>query len=87
MRQDLLQTIDQLVARLSNPLRDVDRSAGWTEPSQQAMLKFFLDLRNRVTNGEDLPYLGIVRALDHWGVLGGELFRDCANVDQELRQQ
>lgn len=51
-----------------------------------AMFKFFIDLRQRVSDGEELPYLGIVRALDHWGVLGDELFRECAKVDHGLRQ-
>ena len=85
MPEDLLQTIDRVVERLSKPLREVDLSSGWREPSQQAMLKFFKDLRERISQGEELPYLGIVRALDHWGVLGGDLFRDCANIDHELR--
>jgi hypothetical protein len=57
------------------PLGRDELAAGWSEPSQQAMLKFFIDLRERIANGEELPYLGIVRALDHWGVLGGELSR------------
>lgn len=87
MNQELFQTIDRLIERLSQPLREADLAAGWTGPSQQAMLKFFRDLRDRVNNKEELPYLGIVRALDHWGVLGGELFRECANVDHELRQK
>lgn len=87
MNQELLPTIDRLVEQLSKPLQEADLAAGWNGPSQQAMLKFFRELRDRVTTGEELPYLGIVRALDHWGVLGGELFRACANVDHQLRHK
>ena len=50
------------------------------------MLKFFEDLRLKVIAGETLPYLGIVRGLDHWGIGGGELFQKAAEVDHELRE-
>lgn len=78
--------IDDLIESLSLPLSSDDVRHGWSEPSQTAMLRFFEDLRLRVAADENLPYLGILRGLDHWGVIGGALFHKVAEIDYELRQ-
>ncbi len=87
MSQSLIPTIDSLIQKLSMPLQPDELAHGWSESSQEAMLKFFEDLRLKVIADADLPYLGIVRALDHWGVSGGELFREAAQIDHELRRE
>jgi hypothetical protein len=86
MAQNLITKIDELIEGLSVPLRPDELAHGWSEPSQSAMLNFFEDLRLKVTAGEQLPYLAILRGLDHWGISGGELFRKVAEVDYELRE-
>lgn len=86
MSQSLIPTIEDLIQKLSTPLQPDELAHGWSESSQKAMLEFFEDLREKVLAGETLPYLGIVRGLDHWGISGGQLFQKAAEVDHELRQ-
>jgi hypothetical protein len=87
MGQHLVTAIDDLIEKLSRRLDADELLHGWSEPSQQAMLKSFQDLRVRLEAGERVPYLSIVRGLDHWGISGGELFQKAAQVDHELREQ
>jgi hypothetical protein len=86
MDQHLVTTIDALIEELSRPLPADELAHGWSKPSQKAMLEFFQDLRIKIRAGESLPYLSIVRALDHWGVTGGELFQEAAEADRQLRE-
>lgn len=87
MGHHLVTTIDDLIQKLSRPLDADELLHGWSEPSQEAMLKFFQDLRLKLEAGERVPYLSIVRGLDHWGISGGELFQEAAKVDHDLREQ
>jgi hypothetical protein len=87
MARDLITNINELIGELSSPLRPDEVAHGWCKASQEAMLQFFEDLRQKVIAGEQLPYLGIVRGLDHWGVSDGELFRKASEVDHELRER
>ena len=77
--------VDQIISRLSEPLPEEEIKNGWSETSQKAMLSFFRDLRIKLSQGEVLPYLGILRGLDHWGVEGGEIFHLVAQLDHQLR--
>ena len=81
----LLLMIDEIVEKLSGPLPSEELMNGWTEESRRAMSDFFKDLQSKLSNKETVPYLGIVRGLDHWGVFGGELFRRVAEIDHKLR--
>lgn len=81
----LLLMIDQIVETLSGPLPSEELKNGWTEKSRMAMCDFFKDLQSKLSNDQPIPYLGIVRGLDHWGVSGGELFRSVSEIDYKLR--
>lgn len=83
----LLQKIEYLIERLSMPLPADELSNGWSEAGQKAMLNFFEDLRLKLLAHEDLPYFGIVRGLDYWGVSSGELLQKAAEVDYGLRHR
>ena len=83
--QSLQLMIDQIVEKLSGPLPSEELVNGWTDESRLAMSDFFKDLQSKLSNKEPVPYLGIVRGLDHWGVGDGELFRRVAEIDYKLR--
>lgn len=84
--KSLTQLVDEIISKLSGHLSDDEVRNGWSEISQSAMLTFFRDLKTKLCKGEQLPYLGIVRGLDHWGVQGGEIFSLAAQLDHKLRQ-
>ncbi len=84
-RETLIATLENLVDKLSRPLSADESRKGWTEASQSAILSFLNDLRTKLLADETIPYLSIVRALDHWGVTGGELFQEAAKIDYGLR--
>ena len=79
--------VDEIILKLSGQLPEEEMKQGWSETSQDAMLTFFRDLRIKLSNGESLPYLGILRGLDHWGVEGGEIFHLVAQLDHKLRER
>jgi hypothetical protein len=81
----LIKKIDEVLTALSTPLSDEEAADGWTKESKSAILKFFHNLRERVVNGEDIPYVGLVRGLDAWGIeRGGDLYKNAMEIAREL---
>ncbi len=77
-----------MVGRLSNPLSPSDLAHGWSETSRIAMLELFEDLRRRLRSpsrlAEKYKLLGVSRGMDSWGITGGELFDEAAEISVGL---
>lgn len=81
----LIKKIDAVLTALATPLSNAEVADGWTNESKSAMLKFFQNLREQVVNGEEIPYVGLVRGLDAWGIeRGGALYENAMEIAREL---
>jgi hypothetical protein len=83
--QNILANIDSVIDALSTPVNASEISEGWTPESKKAIKTFFEGLKNMLLSGEDLPPMSISRALDHWGVISGEILEKSAQISNELR--
>ena len=80
------QQLSDILAALSVPPTADEEQSGWSQESKSAIHKYFSELKAAVDSGSQLPPLGVLRGLDHWGVVGGELFRSIAQVTNCLRE-
>jgi hypothetical protein len=84
-KESLASKVNSLIDSLLNPLSPNEISNGWSEARQTAIRSSLDDLRTKLLRNERIPYFGIVRALDHWGITGGDLFQKAAEIDYGLR--
>lgn len=80
--QEQIQTIRRALRSPVSPEEDAD---GWTTKSKEAANNYLGTIEAALASGNRLPPLGIVRGLDHWGVVGGELLESIATVSNLLR--
>lgn len=85
MKTNVVSEIDALLEKLHQGFDANDLANGWTEQSQRVAIKYLSDLKSALISSRDLPPLGIVRGLDHWGVTGGDLLESIARVTNKLR--
>ena len=83
--QSIDTKISVLLESLACPLSAIEAADGWTSESKSAMKVFSENLRKQLHSGNFLPPLNISRALDHWGVVSGELLEAAAKISNELR--
>lgn len=83
---ELIPDIESLMAMLGQPVSTEEAEDGWTQQSKEAALVYFTSLRQAITTGNSLPPLGIVRSLDHWGVVSGALLEEAARITNKLRE-
>lgn len=82
---EIVDAVDAVIRKLSDPVTPSEMKEGWTTQSKQAAAKYFKELRQSLTEGNTLPPLDIVRGLDHWGVTGGDLLKEISRVTNALR--
>lgn len=85
VNQVIEKEIDVMLARLSAPLSASEVADGWTSESKVATKEFFEGLKQKILSDEPLPPLSISRALDHWGVTGGDMLEIAAQISNQLR--
>jgi hypothetical protein len=86
----LLARLDGLIGRLGEPVDAERASHGWSEAAAAGVRTRLVAFRELVAHDEALPVpadrpLNLARALDHWGVHGGELLEDLALLESHLR--
>lgn len=85
--QGVEQAIETILARLSGPVSAEEAADGWTPKSKSATKLLFEDVKRKLQSGEQLPPLSISRALDHWGVVSGDLLETAAWISNQLRSR
>lgn len=83
--QILIEKIDGVIEALSASVSASEATDGWTPESKKAIKTFFEGLKDKLQSGGDLPPMSISRALDHWGVISGEILEKSAQISNELR--
>lgn len=86
MKTAALNEVESILARLDMPLDANDFASGWTIESQEAAKQYFRTLQSALISNQPRPPLGIVRGLDHRGVVGGDLLEEIARVTNVLRK-
>ena len=79
------EQIESIMQTLQAPITEEESSVGWSVPSKEAAHIYFIGLHAALDSGNPLPPLGIVRGLDHWGVVGGDLLESIAKATNQLR--
>jgi hypothetical protein len=89
-RTAVLRKIEQMINKLSNPLPPSEIANGWSEESRQAMLKFFKNLHSELTSGQfnlaEHASFHLIRGMDHWGIIEGDLLEEAAEIQADLRE-
>jgi hypothetical protein len=89
-RASVIRKIEQLINNLSNPLPPSEIANGWSEESRQAMLKFFKDLHFQLMSGQfklaEHASFHLVRGMDHWGIIGGDLLKQASEIQSDLHE-
>lgn len=90
-RKEIERRVLNIMDRLSKPLAELERGSGWTEESRVSMLEFFRRLKHDIETGravEDVAeYRAIVRGMDCWGVVQGELLEEAAAISSLIRRR
>jgi hypothetical protein len=88
-RATIIDRIDRMIARLSSPLLPSDIRDGWSEESRKAILEVLNKLRTRLRSDEPLTeaekQLSLSRGMDTWGITGGDLLEEGAEISNQLR--
>ncbi|WP_141653091.1 hypothetical protein [Phenylobacterium immobile] len=83
MSISLEREIASIIATLEAPLSPDERAAGWTKAVKSGYAQTFSDLLTQVRVTYAIPYFGIVRSLDAYGIGGGELYDRLIRVANE----
>lgn len=81
------EAIKQIIVVLRQPLSDTERQAGWQKTVKDDYLPVFTKLLKQVQQNEELPYFGIARSLDAYGIGSGELYEMMVRVANEANDQ
>ena len=87
--RQIIARLDHLIAQLEGTLPAEEHAAGWTEQSRMAFLAFFERLRQSLEAGASAPRRpspSIAREMDHWGITGGRLLEEAAEISLALRR-
>lgn len=87
---EVIRRLDELIMTLASPLREDLLKDGWSEESAAGIRTRLETFRRKIETLGDIPPteqrpLGMVRALDFWGVQQGELVDDLAAFEHDLR--
>jgi len=87
-KSKLLSRIEAIAKKLADPLSASERADGWSETSRMAMLDYFKELHRRLELDQALTPadLSITRGMDHWGITGGALLDEAAELSCRLRE-
>ncbi|HYL99547.1 MAG TPA: hypothetical protein VEZ90_11385 [Blastocatellia bacterium] len=89
-RTHLIARIERVLQRLSSGLQPDDIANGWSDQSRTAMTQLFERLRSRLQSPEPLSEedkrLSISRGMDSWGITGGDLLEEGAEISCELAE-
>src|SRR5262245_17046176 len=89
-RASLSRRIDRLLQRLSSGLTPSDAANGWSEQSRAAMIEVLEKLRDRLAAPQALSneekQLNLPRGMDFWGITGGDLLEEGAEISCELNE-
>ncbi|WP_417068455.1 hypothetical protein [Niveibacterium terrae] len=83
----LFEKIGAIIEVLSGELNSSEISDGWTPESKEAIKVLFEKLKSNLQSCEALPPMSISRALDHWGVVSGEMLEQAAQISNQLRSR
>lgn len=88
---EVIRKIDELIMTLASPLSEGLLEDGWSEESAAGIRTRLETFRCEIETLGNLPPteqrpLGMVRALDFWGVQKGELVDELATFEHDLRR-
>ena len=75
-----------MLTKLQLPLNEFELKNGWSTEAQQSGITFLENLKARILSREQIPEMSIVRALDSWGVVSGELLNLHAELSNMLNE-
>ena len=82
----VVQEIDLVIESLGSPVTAKEASDGWTSKSKMAVHALMKSLKEKLQSGTELPPMSISKALDHWGVIDGEILERVAEISNQIRQ-
>jgi len=88
---EILRAVDNLITSLSRPLQDHELANGWNDLKRNWFLDYTRTLREKLPVDYDSSLdhfvnISIVRTMDDWGIIGGEIMEDAAKVSHLIRQ-
>ena len=87
-RAALISEVQEMIRRLSQPLASSDIQDGWSEEARSLFLGTFEKLLDRLSDDTPLTdkerELNIVRGMDYWGILRGELLNFASKINVGL---
>jgi hypothetical protein len=86
-REQLIAALDALCDKLRKPLPVSEVDAGWNAPRVASYLEMFQRMRNDIAAKVAIPYMPIVKTLDHSGITSGELLEDASQIDVALNER
>lgn len=87
MSTELEREIDSIIADLQRPLLPIEAAAGWTKAVKIGYVRVFSDLLEHMNKTGSMPYFGIVRSLDAYGIGSGELYDRMIRIANEVNDQ
>jgi hypothetical protein len=84
MSTDLEHDIASVVAQLEAPLDANEAKVGWTKSMKAGYIDVFTKLLSQVQDGEAVPYFGIARSLDGYGLGDGELCERMFHIANKI---
>jgi hypothetical protein len=81
-----IEAVEAFRARLAAPLSEDEIEFGWTETARAGVLRGIEAVLVALRNDEPVPPVAISRALDHHGVVGGELLEEASRISNALRE-
>lgn len=80
----LIQKIESIIQTLQAPVKSEELASGWTASIKEGYIPFFANLIDDIRSGKEIPYVGLIRSLDAYGIDSGGLYEAMLEVAREL---
>ncbi len=85
---DVIFKVEQMINTLSKSLPVSEIEGGWTEEARLTWLNFFRKLHDYLLHKqplEDDNYVNLIRSMDHWGIVDGNLLDKAVEIQRDLK--
>ncbi|MBX3595406.1 hypothetical protein [Sphingomonas sp.] len=81
------EAVERIIDVLNQPLSNDERAAGWTQSKKAGYIPVFEKLLEQISRREPVPYFGIARSLDAYGLSTGNLCEMMYSVANETNDK
>jgi hypothetical protein len=83
-KDQLIDAIRAIRARLDAAPSEADKEAGWTDVRFEQLSRYFEKLETDLLAGAQIPFFSLIRGLDGMGIGEGQLLEEMCRINNAV---